>query len=86
MSVNRHGNFRRQECDQESSPAVLKYKDCGKYSICGIKNRSCTCNNADNWNRLQMIQKISEQRTRKARNEGTAEISQTGHVLSKLLL
>jgi hypothetical protein len=43
------------------------------------KNICDTSNNRGNWNRLKIIQKIPEQRTGKARNEGTTENSHIGH-------
>jgi hypothetical protein len=38
-----------------------------------------TSNNRSNWNHLKILQKILEQRTGKARYQGTAENSCTGH-------
>ena len=42
------------------------------------KKESNTPNNGGNWNHLKIIQKISEQNTGKARNQGTAENSNIG--------
>ena len=39
------------------------------------KNKSDTSNNRGNWNHLKIIQKIPEQHTTKAQNQGTAENS-----------
>jgi hypothetical protein len=43
------------------------------------KNKCDTSNNRGKWNNLKIIQKIPEQRTGKARNQGTTENSHTGH-------
>ena len=43
------------------------------------KSISDTSNNRDKQNRIKIIQKIPEQHTGKARNQGTTENSHTGH-------
>jgi hypothetical protein len=40
------------------------------------KNKNDTINNGDKWNRIKIIQKIPEQHTKKALNQGTTENSQ----------
>jgi hypothetical protein len=44
-----------------------------------LKKRYDTSNNRGNWNHHKMIQKISEQHTGKARNQGATENSHIGH-------
>jgi hypothetical protein len=43
------------------------------------KNKSDTNKNRGEWNHLKITQKIPEQHTGKARNQGTKENSHTGH-------
>ena len=43
------------------------------------KNKCDTSNNRGNWNNLKIIQKIPEQHTEKAQNEGSTENSHIGH-------
>ena len=43
------------------------------------KNKSDTSNNSGNWNNLKGIQKIPEQHTGKALNQGATEISHIWH-------
>jgi hypothetical protein len=43
------------------------------------KNKGDASNNRGNWNHFQILQKILEQRTEKARYQGTAENSHIGH-------
>ena len=43
------------------------------------KNKRDTSNNRSNWNDLEVIQKIPEQHTGKARNQGPTENSHIGH-------
>jgi hypothetical protein len=43
------------------------------------KNKCDTSNNMGNWNHEEIIQKITEQRTGKARSQGTTENSHIGH-------
>jgi hypothetical protein len=43
------------------------------------KNKGDASNNRSNWNHLKILQKIPEQRTGKARYQGTAENSYIGH-------
>jgi hypothetical protein len=43
------------------------------------KNKSYTSNNRGNWNHLKIIQKISEQRNGKARNQENTKNSHTGY-------
>jgi len=42
-------------------------------------NKSGTSDNRDNWNRLKVIQKIAEQHTVEALNEGTTENNHAVH-------
>jgi hypothetical protein len=54
------------------------------------KNKSDTRNNKGNWNHLRVIQKMPEQRTGKARHQGTAQkktaIPGTGYIIRKVLM
>jgi hypothetical protein len=43
------------------------------------KNKGDASNNRSNWNRFKIVQKILEQRTGKARYQGTTENSHIGH-------
>ena len=54
----------------------------------GCKNESDTSNDRGNLNHLKIIQKMPEQRTGKARNQGTEKTATLGpaHVLRKLLM
>ena len=45
----------------------------------GTISKCHTSNNRGNWNHFQIIQKIPEQNTGKARNQGTTENSHIGH-------
>ena len=47
--------------------------------VWNIKNNIATNNDRGNWNRLEIIQKISNKRTWKAECNGTTENSHTGH-------
>ena len=44
-----------------------------------VKTNVIPVNNRGNWNHLRIIQKIPEQRTGKASNQGTTENSHFGH-------
>ena len=44
-----------------------------------VKNKTDTNSDRGNWNRLKIIQKISNKRTWKAEYHGTTENSHTGH-------
>jgi len=53
---------------------TLQYKS----STCA-KNKSDVSNDKGNWNLLKIVQKIPEQQTGKARNQGTTENRHVGH-------
>jgi hypothetical protein len=66
---------------KKETEKILKYKDLTILTqrIWNVKNKSYTSNNRGNWNHLQIIQKIPEQHTGEARNQGTTENSHIGH-------
>jgi hypothetical protein len=68
-------NVIKKEAEQ-----ILKYKDLAiDTARVECINKSDTSNNKGNWNHLKIIQKIPEQHTGKARNQGTTENSHIGH-------
>jgi hypothetical protein len=61
---------------KKEAEKILKYKDfIIKILHVECKNKGDTSNNRGNWNHFKILQKISEQHTRKARYQGTTEIS-----------
>jgi hypothetical protein len=47
--------------------------------VWNVKNKTDTNKDTGNWNRLKIIQKISDKRTWTAQHHGTTETSHTGH-------
>ena len=68
VRANRYCNFRSQKCAQERNREDV-----------GYKSISDTSNNGGERNLFKIIQKIPEQQTGKARNQGTTQNSRTGH-------
>jgi hypothetical protein len=66
---------------KKEAEKILKYKDLAIKNTAQVeyKNKCDTSNNRDNWNHFKIIEKIPEQRTGKARNQGTTENSHIGH-------
>jgi len=63
---------------------ILKYKDLTiniQHVCVESKNKSDTCKNKGNWNYLKIIQKKSEQHTRKAQNQRPTKNIHTGHCI-----
>jgi hypothetical protein len=79
--VHGHCDFGTQKYDQEIRRKEIKiqrpYNRNTTYTQC--KNGHHTRNNRGNWNLPQTIHKVPEQNTGKARYQGTAENSYTGH-------
>ena len=75
MHVNRCCNSWRQKCEQERSREYFQiYRPHNRNSAhVERESRSDTSNNRGDWNRFKIIQTVPEQRTRKARNYGTAK-------------
>jgi hypothetical protein len=66
---------------KQEAERILKYKKPYNRNTAHVecKNKCDTSNNRGNWNHFKIIQKIPEQRTGKARNQGTTENSHSGH-------
>jgi hypothetical protein len=58
---------------------VVKRPHKGNTARVECKNKGDASNNRGNWNHFKILQKILEQRTGKARYQGTAENSYIGH-------
>ena len=73
MDANRCCNFGRQKCDIKEAEKILIYKDLNNRNAAHVerKNKFDISNNRGKWNHLKITQKIPEQRTGKARNEGS---------------
>jgi hypothetical protein len=74
---NKPGIIICDERSQEDSEMEIPYNRNTVNVEC--KNKCGTSNNMGNWNILKIIQKVPEQRTRKAQNQGTTENSHIGH-------
>jgi len=74
VCVNRCCNLRRQKCDQQRS-RELSRGDSGNTAHVECKNQ---CKRG-NWNHLKLIYKVPQQRTGKARIQGTTQNSHIGH-------
>ena len=58
----------------------MRYKDrLIEISPCRMQKQSSTSNNEGKWKHLKVIQTTPEQRTGKARNQGTTKNSHIGH-------
>ena len=68
MFDNGHCHFRRHKWDLER-----KYEDLtvAIQRMWNVQSKTDTSSNIGNWNHLQIIQKIPDQQTGKARNQGT---------------
>ena len=76
---------------KKEAERILKYKKPYNRNTAHVecKNKCNTSNNRGNWNHLKIIQKIPEQLTGIAQNQGTTENSHSGHcthILRKVLL
>ena len=74
VAISGHRNVIKTEAEK-----IRKYKDLTLETERMCKNKCDTSNNRGNWNHLKIIQKIPEQHSRKARNQGTTENSRNGH-------
>jgi tRNA(Ser,Leu) C12 N-acetylase TAN1 len=63
---------------KKEAEKVVKYKDLNTAHV-ECKNRGDASYNRSNWNHFKILHKILEQRTGKARYQGTAENSYIGH-------
>jgi hypothetical protein len=71
---------------RKEAEKILKYKDLALeiQRMRNVKLNVLPVNNTGKWNDLKIIQKITEQYTGKARNQGTTENSRFGHITSIL--
>ena len=81
MFDNSQCHFRRQKYDRERSRKILKYKELTTaiQRMWNVQSESETSNNISNWNHLQIIHKIPDQRTGTGRNQGNTVSSHLGH-------
>ena len=73
---NNNNNVTKKEAEK-----ILKYKEINNRNTAHVecKNKSDASNKRGSWNHLKIIQKIPDQHTGKARNQGATQNSHTGH-------
>jgi hypothetical protein len=73
--------FQEMNCDQDRRWEDFKKQRPDNRNTAHVEfnNKIGTSNNRGNWDHLKIFQKIPEQHTGKARNQGTTENGHTGH-------
>ena len=65
---------------KKEAEKIIKYRNRNRNTAhVEYKNKNDTSNNGVYWNHLRIIQKIPEQHTGEARNQGTTKNSHIGH-------